>query len=509
MATTEPATSLGTTHSDIAAVTAERARARRTRKIAYVVGMLVLLGPIVYLGMPAGSATDDAGGKIAQQRAEYGLGEGTLGDVDPASASMNLMLLGLRGMAANYLWMDAIKQKEHKDWHELEATTNSIIKLQPHFVQVWRFAGWNMAYNVSAEYDADEDRFYWVKKGTKFVTNGTNRNKKAAELYHERGDYLGKKIGRSDEWAQFRRYFLSDPDTERWGGGPDEELNPEGKDNYLVARDAYIDANRVAEDPDAIQQSKMAEPLFRGYPQRSLFDLAYARQRTGLFDEGTRQWWQEAYKSWTEEYGKERFRSRGYDIILNTDREEALTLAEEQGLTLEGPGGFYDIQDKLGKMVNYNYWSLRGEAESRPEMNEARQLMYDGKQLLFGSGESGEQDYEKSAEKLLRGLTLLERLIGAGGETNLAEQEADRREEADQRLESGEFSEAQRAQFLQEEDLIEDIIKSQTMYRYLLGLQGKDNDIESIPMAEVWKNNPQMVTEMNERFQAKVGSGSL
>ena len=490
-----------TSHADIAALSRERVRRRRNRKIGYVVGIIGLLIPIVYLGMPAEADEPGSGGVIAQQRAEYGLGEGTLGDIDPASASMNLMLLGLRGMAANQLWMEAIKQKERKNWNELEQTTNSIILLQPHFVQVWKFGGWNMAYNVSAEFDADEDRFYWVKKGAKFAKKGTDRNAKAPELFHERGDYIGKKVGRSDEWKQFREYFLKDPDTERWNGGPDEEINPEGRDNYLVAKDLYQQANDVMELDDHIPQRKMAEPLFRGYPQRSLFDLAYARQRTGQFDEATRAYWERAYDEWTNVFGKERFKSQGRDVVLETTDEELLDLAEEQGLTFEQMRKF---QDFLGKMANYNYWKTRAAAERTEEMARARQEMYEGKQLMFN--EDGLADFQAAEEKLLSGLTTMEQLIGRGG-SDLAGQEADRRDDAIAQNQAGLLSDAQREQFTQETDLIEDIIKSQTMYRYLLGIDGRSDELEDgMPLQEVWDSNPDLVAEIDEQFVRKLGA---
>ncbi len=145
------------------------------RKIAYLVGMAVLLSPIIWLGMPS-TGGDDKGGRLAELRQQYDLGESNLGDVDPASATMNLVLLGLRGVAANLLWMQLDEQKDTKNWAQMRATTESIIKLQPHYVDVWRFNAWNLAYNVSAEWDGVEDRYYWVKEGAKFLMRGSKRN---------------------------------------------------------------------------------------------------------------------------------------------------------------------------------------------------------------------------------------------------------------------------------------------------------------------------------------------
>src|SRR5690606_1857990 len=105
-------------------------------------------------------------------------------DVDPSSATMNLVLLGLRGIAANALWHNANEQQKTKEWAKMRATVDSIILLQPHFARVWSFQGWNLAFNVSSVHDRVADRWYWVKEGGKFSMRGTERNARSAYLYH-------------------------------------------------------------------------------------------------------------------------------------------------------------------------------------------------------------------------------------------------------------------------------------------------------------------------------------
>ena len=84
----------------------------RQRKLAYAIGIILLLGPIVYLGFPvqqsatAGAASSGLG-KLGRLRQDYDLGEATLGEVDPSSSVMNLVLLGLRGPAASLLHLQA------------------------------------------------------------------------------------------------------------------------------------------------------------------------------------------------------------------------------------------------------------------------------------------------------------------------------------------------------------------------------------------------------------------
>ena len=77
-----------------------------------------------------------------------------------------------RGIAANVLWTRAEELKKEQDWDRMKATVDLITKLQPHFLSVWTFQGWNLAYNVSVEWDAPEDKYEWIKKGIKFLQDG-------------------------------------------------------------------------------------------------------------------------------------------------------------------------------------------------------------------------------------------------------------------------------------------------------------------------------------------------
>src|SRR5689334_2198759 len=97
------------------------------RKIAYLIGILLLLIPIIYFGLPAGgkdkTGKEIPGGGLAQLRKLYDLGESNLGDVDPSSVTMNLVLLGLRGIAVNQLWIQMDTSKNQKDWPRMMEAT--------------------------------------------------------------------------------------------------------------------------------------------------------------------------------------------------------------------------------------------------------------------------------------------------------------------------------------------------------------------------------------------------
>src|SRR5690606_3815701 len=102
--------------------------------------------------------------------------------------------------------------RSQKNWSELERTAESIVLLQPHYWNVWDAQAWNLAYNVSAEFDDVRDRFFWVKQGAKFLQRGIDRNQKVPEMWHYLGEFVGRKIGYSDERDMFRKFFVNDPD---------------------------------------------------------------------------------------------------------------------------------------------------------------------------------------------------------------------------------------------------------------------------------------------------------
>lgn len=352
----------------------------RQRKLAYGCGIVFLLIPIYFLGAPTaqdvepGSRAEVEGGMLAQMRVRYDLGESTLGEIDPSSAAMNLVLLGLRGPAAGVLNLQALEYQKKKDWAKLKTTVDSILKLQPHYVEIWKFQGWNLAWNVSREWDKVADRFYWVKEGLKFIQLGTTRNATAAILFHNVGEFAGAKIGNSDEKSFFRKFFVSDPDTERFNGKADAEVNPEGKDNYLVAKGWFDIANEKHRDFGLT--GKTIVFALQG-PARALFDYARARQRDGFFGEENRADWNNAYREWTEKYGKMIFLGL-YDIKykLNSTEEDLVQLAEENNVSLQVQQRTWDSNLK---MTNYRFWKSLADCERDPLMVEAHKKIYQGK----------------------------------------------------------------------------------------------------------------------------------
>ena len=155
------------------------------RKVVYFGAMAALLVPLSYISHPSASDQEgrlSEGGTLSQMRSKYGLSQAELGEIDPASESMKLATLGMRGIAANILWEQANYYKKTEDWDSLKATLNQITKIQPNFVSVWEFQAWNLSYNVSVEFDDYRHRYHWVKKGIDYLIDGTRYNRDEPRL---------------------------------------------------------------------------------------------------------------------------------------------------------------------------------------------------------------------------------------------------------------------------------------------------------------------------------------
>lgn len=381
------------------------------RKLIYGLGILALMVFVIVLGKPSEGSLG-SGGVVSDLREEYSLGETTLGNVDPASSTMNLVLLGFRGIAASILWNDAERYRSTKNWSQLQQTAESIILLQPHFKKVWEYQAWNLGFNVSAECDAVEDRYFWVKQGAKFLKRGTDRNNQFSELFFECGRFFGQKIGRADEKEQYRKFFVSDPDTSRWQGRGDGDVNPDNKDNYLVARDWYLRANETVE-ATKIDQHKMDLPLFMAYPYHSLMDYAAAREEDGHYDAEAKTAWANALNEWVNIYGRKVFAAAGIGTLftLEGSREDLEKLAKDDGQNVNEK---LHWQDRYRGTSNYIYWKVRCDIEQQPEMLEVRRCFAEGKKAFKEEG-----DLERAGQLLENGTKVLQGVIDKFGKDGL------------------------------------------------------------------------------------------
>ncbi len=300
------------------------------RRLVYIAAMVLLLFPIYMLGHPSvrNSAGKEltTGGALSTIRSKYELGQADLGAIDPASESMRLATLGLRGVAVSILWQRAEYYKREQFWDNYSATLNQITRLEPHFVKVWDFLSWNLSYNISVEFDDYRQRYAWVKKGIDYLLVGTKYNRNKTDLPYELGWKFGNKFGVSDEKVQFRQLYRMDDDWHNElrdkdmdvrqpdGVGPDQR-----PDSWLTGR-LYYERCYAMVNGGAVAH-KSATNFYRMGPMW-LINYAAMIATEGHLGESSRFAWAKAADGWLG-FGNLFIRSTWGEDLKMTDIESA------------------------------------------------------------------------------------------------------------------------------------------------------------------------------------------
>lgn len=133
--------------------------------------------------------------------------EENLGQVDLTSELLRLGMTGSRGAVICYFWYDAQEKQKKHEWNDLDQRIHLLSKLQPHFITPWLFQSWNLAYNVSVEFDRVKDKYFYVARGIGLLAEGERQNRDNPEMRFFIGNYTQSKIGISDENNTMRSLF--------------------------------------------------------------------------------------------------------------------------------------------------------------------------------------------------------------------------------------------------------------------------------------------------------------
>jgi len=312
-----------------------------TRKVIYlcIIGVLLLSLPFVGLPTSISGGGSDSGGYqsiLAGLRQKHELAPGSLGEIDPASETMKLATLGLRGVAANMLWSRALEHKKRREFDDLTATVNQITKLQPHFVAVWDFQAHNLSYNISVEFDDYRQRYHWVKKGISFLISGTEYNRGNTKLLSLVGWYISQKMGRSDEQKQFRRMFREDTDFQETMSAY-VDVDAAEKDSWLMGRLWYKKAETAVENGARIEGRSPL--LFYSQAPMARINHADALYEDYRPDETAMLAWGQASRDWRAYGSEDILTSWGVFLKLNELEKERSKLTElEKELHKTAPG---------------------------------------------------------------------------------------------------------------------------------------------------------------------------
>jgi len=162
------------------------------------------------------------------QREELGLtGYADTGEVSPGLALLVTASGPARAVAINILWLRATRLQEEGEYFELNELYRMITALEPRLPMVWAFAAWNLAYNVSVKFPADQpqERWRWITNGIETLRDrGIPYNPKAAYLYRELAWIYDHKIGQtSDEAHMYYKVQLAQQMQDVLGTPPYDE----------------------------------------------------------------------------------------------------------------------------------------------------------------------------------------------------------------------------------------------------------------------------------------------
>ena len=144
----------------------------------------------------------------------------TIGTLPP-----DIELLGklgtFRALAIVWASIRAERLKEQGKVYEAMQLHNTVCALAPRFPNVWAYAAWNMAYNISVSQYTPEARWQWVRNGIELLRDrGLVYNPKSVTLYKELAWIYWHKIGDflDDEHLNYKRALAVD--MERVLGAP-------------------------------------------------------------------------------------------------------------------------------------------------------------------------------------------------------------------------------------------------------------------------------------------------
>jgi len=227
------------------------------------------------------------------------------------------------------LWAQAQKLVMNRDYENLAATLEKLLKLDPKHVEARRHAAWNLTYNLSIEPREVGGRYEWVRRGILVLIDGLDLDEKNTVLYRDTGWFIAQKIGFSDEHLQYRRLFAADqPLHKRLGKYIQvvEALGPDGKpDNWLVARLLTLRAIELVDRKETSMESM--NPLIV-FSQAGMCRINFARalNEEGYFGEKAVQAWREAEKEWRQFGDREIPTTKGGSVRLS-EREKFVAKA--------------------------------------------------------------------------------------------------------------------------------------------------------------------------------------
>jgi|WetSurMetagenome_2_1015567.scaffolds.fasta_scaffold61162_2 hypothetical protein len=153
----------------------------------------------------------------------------TLSDLPTETATV--LLGGFRGPYVIWLWMKTQDERQGKGHVDLVDRYRQIAALQSDYPAVWTFLAWDLGWNVSVQWQSQEQRYQWIRVAVEFLREGARKNPHSVEILGQMGWIYAEKLGHSQDAQYFRKRVIED----------------EGRSTYLIAYEWYDRARKAGD----------------------------------------------------------------------------------------------------------------------------------------------------------------------------------------------------------------------------------------------------------------------
>lgn len=239
---------------------------------------------------------------LDRQAHTHDLKEIDLGEVDLQGSAARFMLVSFRGPLICGLWWEAIERQTKHEWAELQILIRSIAKLQPYFRRPWEFQGWNLAYNVSVEFDRVQDKYFFIAEGVQWLVEGERHTR--SRVYNEQtgtkqevgepglrgyiGEVIQFKMNHADEHRTYKCLFQLSCIPREKRDPTQLRLNPQMLEDFKRAYPILVERIRKLRHVAEGSERVLNEEILAFLEQYRDIPSAYAPRRTpGVWLEGT------------------------------------------------------------------------------------------------------------------------------------------------------------------------------------------------------------------------------
>jgi len=148
---------------------------------------------------------------------------------DLPTEALTVVLGGFRGPYVVWLWIQVEGEKQQKLHFDLIDRYSRIVALQSEYSQVWSFHIWNLAWNVSVQWQSPRRKYKWIRAAIELAREGYRKNPRSAEIMATLGRIYSEKCGLSQEAPYYRRQIREE----------------EGRSTFLLAYEWYDRACRA------------------------------------------------------------------------------------------------------------------------------------------------------------------------------------------------------------------------------------------------------------------------